>query len=58
MIAPQTNEHRTRPMITLTISNDARERLDVIADRLGVSRSAAVERLVREAEIPRPQKKG
>ncbi len=49
---------RTRPAKLLTMSPEAWERLDAIAARAGQSRSATVERLVREAEMPRPKTAG
>ena len=44
---------RTRPAKLLTMSVEAWERLDLIASRTGLSRSAMVETLVRGAEVPR-----
>jgi metal-responsive CopG/Arc/MetJ family transcriptional regulator len=44
---------RQRPIINVTLSPEAITRLDEIATRRGESRSAAVERLVREAVMPR-----
>ena len=44
---------RTRPAKLLTMSPEAWERLDLIASRAGLSRSAMVETLVRGAEVPR-----
>jgi len=43
---------RRRPIVQLTLSDDARKRLDEIATRCGETRSGMVERLVREAEMP------
>ena len=52
-------EHRrTRPAKLLTMSPEAWERLDAIASRAGLSRSACVEQLVRKAEMPRPRTAG
>ena len=44
---------RTRPAKLLTMSVEAWERLDLIASRAGLSRSACVETLVRAADVPR-----
>jgi predicted transcriptional regulator len=44
---------RLRPVIQLTLSPDVLSRLAEIASRSGTSRSAVVEWLVREAEMPR-----
>jgi predicted transcriptional regulator len=55
MSGTQTNSQRKRPMITLTLSPDAVERLDEIAKRTGRTRSATVEGMVRAAEMPRPK---
>ena len=44
---------RRRPLVTLSLSPEARTRLDELARRLGLSASATVERLVREAPMPR-----
>jgi hypothetical protein len=44
---------RKRPLRTLSLSPDGWGRLDEIARRWGLSRSGAVERLVREATMPR-----
>lgn len=49
---------RTRPAKLLTMSPEAWERLDLIASRAGLSRSAMVETLVRAAEMPRPKTAG
>ena len=48
---------RKRPLVHLSLSPDAIARLDEIATRHGESRSGMVERLVREAEMPRNIKK-
>jgi predicted transcriptional regulator len=45
------NAKRTRPMVTLTLSPDALERLDAIASERGQSRSGAVEQLIRRARL-------
>jgi predicted transcriptional regulator len=44
---------RRRRGVEITLSPEAISRLDEIARRLGTTRSAAVERLVRGAEMPR-----
>ena len=44
---------RNRPLVHLSLSPDAIARLQEIATRCGESRSAVVERLVRDAEMPR-----
>jgi hypothetical protein len=44
---------RKRPLRSLTLSPEGWERLDEFARRWGLSRSGAVERLVREAPLPR-----
>ena len=44
---------RKRPLRTLSLSPDGWDRLDEIARRWGLSRSGAVERLIREATMPR-----
>ena len=49
MSAPTTRQPRTRPAKLLTMSPEAWERLDLIALRAGLSRSATVESLVRAA---------
>ncbi len=46
--------NRKRPLVHLSLSPDAIARLSEIATRCGESRSAVVERLVRDAEMPRP----
>jgi macrodomain Ter protein organizer (MatP/YcbG family) len=46
---------RTRPARLITMSVDGWERLDAIAERNRQTRSATVERLVLEAELPRPR---
>jgi len=46
---------RTRPAKLLTLSPEAWARLDLIAARSGLSRSATVEQLVRAADVPRPR---
>jgi hypothetical protein len=52
-------EHRrNRPAKLLTMSPEAWERLDLIASRAGLSRSACVESLVRAAEVPRQKMAG
>lgn len=44
---------RKRPLHTLSLSPDGWDRLDEISRRWGLSRSGAVERLIREATMPR-----
>jgi len=49
---------RRRPVVQLTLSDEARQRLDEMATRCGETRSGMVERLIREAEMPRPKTAG
>ena len=49
---------RKRPIVQLTLSPDAIARLDEMATRCGETRSGMVERLVRDAEMPRPRTAG
>jgi len=52
--APTTpRSKRKRPLHTLSLSPECWERLDEIARRWGIGRSAAVERMVRETTMPR-----
>jgi hypothetical protein len=44
---------RKRPVVQVTMSIEVRERLDKMAARCGETRSGMVEKLVREAEMPR-----
>ena len=44
---------RIRKLMHFSISPEARERLEDIAERSGQTMSAVVERLVREADMPR-----
>ena len=44
---------RKRPLVHLSLSPDAIARLSEIARRGGESRSGIVEKLIREAEMPR-----
>jgi hypothetical protein len=44
---------RRRPLIHCTLSTEAIARLDKMAARCGETRSGMIERLVREAELPR-----
>lgn len=44
---------RKRPLVHLSLSPEAIARLDEMATRCGETRSGMVERLVREAEMPR-----
>ena len=46
---------RKRPVVQLTLSEEARDRLDEMASRCGESRSGMAERLIRETEMPRPK---
>ena len=45
---------RKRPLVHLSLSPDAITRLAEIATRCGETRSGVVEKLIREAEMPRP----
>ena len=49
---------RHRPIVQLTLSPDAIARLAEIATRCGETRSGVVEKLIREAEMPRPRTAG
>ncbi len=49
---------RKRPLVHLSLSPDAIARLDEMATRCGETRSGMVERLVRDAEMPRPKTAG
>jgi hypothetical protein len=49
---------RKRPLVHLTLSPDAIARLAEMATRCGETRSGVVERLIREAEMPRPKTAG
>ena len=49
---------RRRPLVHLSLSPDAIARLAEIAARCGETRSGVVERLIREAEMPRPKTAG
>jgi len=44
---------RRRPLIHCSLSTEAIARLDKLAARCGETRSGMVERLIREAELPR-----
>lgn len=46
---------RKRPLVHLSLSPDAIARLDEMATRCGETRSGMIERLIREAEMPRPR---
>lgn len=46
---------RKRPLIHASLSPDAIARLDEMATRCGETRSGMLERLIREAEMPRPR---
>jgi hypothetical protein len=45
---------RKRPLLHLSLSPDAIARLAEIATRRGETRSAVVEKWIRDAEMPRP----
>jgi hypothetical protein len=49
---------RKRPVVQLTLSPEAIARLDEMATRCGETRSGMVERLVQDAEMPRPKSAG
>ena len=49
---------RRRPLVHLSLSPDALARLAEIATRCGETRSGVVERLIRDAEMPRPRTAG
>ena len=49
---------RKRPLVHLSLSPDAIARLAEIATRCGETRSGVVEKLIREAEMPRPRTAG
>lgn len=49
---------RKRPLVHLSLSPDAISRLAEIATRCGETRSGVVERLIRQAEMPRPKPAG
>jgi hypothetical protein len=49
---------RRRPLVHLSLSPDAITRLAEIATRCGETRSGVVEKLIREAEMPRPKTAG
>lgn len=53
MSGTQPNASRKRPMVTITLSPEELRRLDDMAARWGISRSAAIGRLVRETQKPR-----
>jgi hypothetical protein len=44
---------RNKPVLQATISHEALDKLDEIARRLGLTRSAANEKIIREAEMPK-----
>jgi ribbon-helix-helix CopG family protein len=50
--------NRKRPLIHASLSPDAIARLDEMATRCGETRSGMLERLIREAEMPRPKTAG
>jgi predicted transcriptional regulator len=49
---------RRRPLVHLSLSPDAIARLAEIATRRGETRSAVVEKWIRDAEMPRPKTAG
>lgn len=49
---------RRRPLVHLSLSPDAIARLAEIATRCGETRSGVVEKLIRDAEMPRPRTAG
>ncbi len=49
---------RKRPLVHLSLSPEAIARLAEIATRCGETRSGVVEKLIREAEMPRPRTAG
>jgi hypothetical protein len=49
---------RRRPLVHLSLSPAAIARLAEIATRCGETRSGVVEKLIREAEMPRPKMAG
>ena len=49
---------RRRPLVHLSLSPDALSRLAEIATRCGETRSGVVERLIRDADMPRPRSAG
>lgn len=49
---------RRRPLVHISLSPAAIARLDEMATRCGKTRSGMVERLVRDAEMPRPRPAG
>lgn len=49
---------RKRPLVHLSLSPEAIARLDEMATRCGETRSGMVERLIRDAEMPRPRPGG
>ena len=49
---------RRRPLLHRSLSPDAIERVTEMATRCGETRSGVVEKLIREAEMPRPRTVG
>jgi predicted DNA-binding transcriptional regulator AlpA len=49
------SHRRTRPAKLVTLAPETWVRVDELAARWGTSRSGAIERLVREVEMPRPR---
>jgi hypothetical protein len=58
MGARVTTRKRKRPLVHLSLSPEAIARLAEIATRSGETRSGTVDRLIREAEMPRPKPAG
>lgn len=56
--AVATTDGRKRPICQITLSVEARCRLDEMATRCGETRSGMIEKLVRETEMPRPRTAG
>jgi hypothetical protein len=52
----KTTVSRTRPPVTITLSPEALGYLDAIARGRGLSRSATVEQLIRDARLALPPK--
>lgn len=57
MSGTQHNEDRTRKMHTITLSDEASDRLDDIAQQLETTRSGAIEVLIFAHGARRPAKK-
>jgi hypothetical protein len=50
------NAKRTRPMVSFTLSHEALARLEAIAEVRGMTKSGAVEALIRNACLREPSK--